>query len=430
MFKHLFYKDKFYELVVFFRLTKGKMLVRSLIQKNNFINKLIDSFLGKGLHVLFTLVFSFLATRLYGVEVFGEYTFAFTIVSILMILAKAGLDNGLIYFIPSVKNKYISLSLITNLVISIVIILISFLLVNDKFLRFMLPLIWLLSVEQIFFAIYRSEGKIREFYFVNAFISMLIRIVLVIFLFYFWDSSAFVLGFSVYFSLLISNLLYFYRNKKKITKIYYNSSFLLYSFPLVLANLLGILMGKIDVVMLGILSTNENVGIYQVVVQITNSISLLIVVFSTVFAPKISELYHQNKIDSIKKLYNKATKFLSLIGLILTIFLILTSNFILDIFGDKVVTGKLALIYLSLGQFVNVAVGNVWTMMAMTGKPKLQFYANLLAFTSNIILNILLIPKYGISGAAFATMITHFITNSIGYYAVSKRFSIKAFKWF
>lgn len=398
--------------------------------KNNFATKIIDAFIGKGAFIIFSIIFSLIATRLYGVEVFGEFTFAFTLVSILMILPKAGLDNGLIYTMPKTNSRYVSLSLIVNFIASILLIVILALIIDNKFILFMLPLIWLLSLEQIFFGIYRAEGKIREFFVINGFISMLIRVLLAIILLYFYGTNPYVLAISVYISLLFSNIYYLVNTKNYIKKVDFSKEFLLYSFPLVLANLLGVMMGKIDIIMLGIFSTKENVGIYQIVVQVTSVISLLLIIFSTVFAPKIAQLYHENNIEGIKNLYVKASRILSMVGLAFTILLIVFSSAILEIFGEQILAGKLALIYLAIGQFINIAVGSVWTMMAMTGKPKLQLYANLLAFTTNITLNLLLIPKYGMEGAAFASMITHVITNSLGYYAVSKRFDIKAFRWF
>lgn len=400
------------------------------IKDSKFLKKIIDAFFGKVLFILFSLLFSLIVTRLYGIETFGEYTFAFTIVSILMILSKAGLDNGLIYSIPKTKDKYISLSLLVNFIISVLVIIISFIAVEEEYIRYLLPLIWLLSMEQIFFGIYRAEGKIREFYFINGFLSMIVRVGLVLILFFFWGDSPFTLALAVYISLIFSNIVYFIQNKRKIKKIEFDKSFLLYSFPLVLANLLGVLMVKIDIVMLGILSTKENVGIYQIVGQVTSAVSLILIVFSTVFAPKISEFYHQNNFDGIRNLYTKATRVLSSIGILSTVILIIFSNYFLSLFGQAAVEGSMALIYLSLGQLINISVGSVWTMMAMTGRPKLQLYANIIAFTTNITLNFILIPKYGIEGAAISTMITHFIINIIGYIAVSRRFKIKAFKWF
>ncbi|MCM2604243.1 flippase [Rossellomorea marisflavi] len=401
-----------------------------LSTKNDFLNKLIDAFIGKGAFILFSLLFSLIATRLYGIETFGEYTFAFTLASILMILSKAGLDNGLIYTMPKTKDKYVSLSLLVNLIFSLLIIIVTFIFVKDNYIRFMLPLIWLLSVEQVFFGIYRAEGKIKEFFLVNGFFSMIIRVCVLLVLYYLYGDSPYVLALSVYFSLIVSNLIYFVQNRSKIKKIEFDFSFISYSLFLVLANLLGVLMGKVDIIMLGILSTKENVGIYQIVVQVTSVVSLILIVFSTVFAPKISEYYHQNNYEGIRKLYVKASRMLSSIGLLITIVLIVFSHFFLGIFGEDATKGSMALIYLSLGQLINISVGSVWTIMAMTGKPKLQLYANIIAFTTNIVLNYIFIPKYGMSGAAFASMITHFITNALGYTAVSKRFNIKAFKLF
>src|SRR5699024_8610213 len=104
-----------------------------------------------------------------------------------------------------------------------------------------------------------------------------------------------------------------------------------------------------------------------------------------------------------KALYIKATRFLFVFSLISTFLLLVFSEFILSVFGAEFVQGQSALILRTLGQFVNIAVGGVWYMLSMTGKPKFQMYANSFALLLNILINFILIPKYGISGAAFAS---------------------------
>lgn len=117
---------------------------------SDFIIKLLESFFGRGSYILFTLIFSFVCTRLYGAEIFGAFTYAFTLAQILMVIAKSGLDNGLIYSIPKNQYKHISFSFLTNFAISILLILLIWTFIDDVYIKFMLPLIWLISAEKLF----------------------------------------------------------------------------------------------------------------------------------------------------------------------------------------------------------------------------------------------------------------------------------------
>jgi O-antigen/teichoic acid export membrane protein len=394
---------------------------------NEFIVKILESFFGKVSFVFFTMLFSFVCTRLYGAEIFGQYTYAFSIVTLLMIIAKAGFDNSLVYYIPKYKDKYISFSFVVNFIISVILVLVANFFIDEWFVKLMLPLIWLVSMEQLFFGIYRANGNIKGFYFINGFLAGLFKILLII-IFYFVSERNFIsIALAIYISFLFSNLIYFYQNKERFKKIIYDKGFLKYSFSLVLAAVMGVAMDKIDIIMLGTMKDMKSVGIYQIDVQVANIIFMILVIFDTVFGPQISKLYHSGKYKELQELYIKSTRILGLLSLISLIILIVFSKYILLLFGKEFVDGQMALILRGFGQFINVAVGSVWLMLAMTGNPKWHIYANFIAFTLNIILNYLLIPKYGVNGAAFATMTSMILVNVIGYILVCKVFKVRVY---
>lgn len=396
---------------------------------SEFIIKILESLFGRGSFIIFTLLFSVVCTRIYGAEIFGRYTYVFTLISVIGIIAKAGLDNGLMYSIPKDKYKYVSLSFVINFIISILLITVIWLFIDDMYIKFMLPLIWFISTERLFFGLYRSEKKIKEFYFINGFLTMVLRIIAIILLYYLTGKNEYSIAIGVYLSFIFSNIRYAIHNRSKFGKVIFNKAYIMYSFPLVMATMMGFLINKIDILMLGNMVSNAAVGIYQITVQVSNVLSVLLVVFNTVFAPQIAILFHQGKGVELKALYIKATRFLFVFSLISTFLLLVFSEFILSVFGAEFVQGQSALILRTLGQFVNIAVGGVWYMLSMTGKPKFQMYANSFALLLNILINFILIPKYGISGAAFASMITLVFTNVVGYIIVSKQFDVKVFKY-
>lgn len=409
---------------------KGSLTtLKNKITSNEFVIKIIESFFGRGSFIIFTLLFSTVCTQLYGAEIFGRYTYGFTLITIIVIIAIAGLDNGLMYSIPKEKYKYVSFSFITSFIISFFLIAMLWFLFDDVYIKFMLPLIWLISAERLFFGIYRSEGKIKEYYFINGFLSMVIRVVFIMVLYHLSGKNEYSIAIGVYISYSFSIIMYSVQNREKFKKVKFNKSYLMYSFPLVFATMMATLINKIDILMLGSMVNNKAVGVYQITVQVSNVVSVLLVVFNTVFAPQIAKLFHQGKELELKILYIKATRVLFMFSLFSTILLLLFSNFILSIFGDEFIQGQPALVLRTLGQFVNIAVGGVWYMLSMTGKPRFQMYANFFALILNIILNFIFIPKHGIDGAAFASMVTLMFTNIVGYIIVSKQFNVKVFKY-
>ena len=406
---------------------KRPTILRKAVIKNKFILKTIESFFGRVSFSVFSMFFSLVCTRMYGSEAFGEYIYAFTLVQFIMIFSKAGLDNGLIYYIPKYGNKYTSLSLVVNTIFSAFFILIGCVFIKDQFIKLMLPLIWLLSMESIFFSLYRADGKIREYYFINGFVSLLLRILLVMLFYFFIGKNVTSIALAVYISFIFSNLMYFFQNKDSFKKITFDKDFLKYSFALIFATTMGVIVEKIDIIMLGSMMTKRDVGIYQVAVQLANTLAIISAVFNTVFAPRISQLYHSGKQEELKRTYILSTRILGLVSLATLVILSALSKYILLFWGEEIIEGQLVLILKAIGQSITTAVGSAWLMLAMTGKSRIQMYGNLAALLINIFLNFLLIPDYGINGAAFASSIALAFLGILGYVLVSREFKVKVF---
>ncbi|OMP66116.1 flippase [Domibacillus epiphyticus] len=400
------------------------------IFQSDFIKKFIDSLFGKAAYALSMMVFSLILTRLYGVELFGEYSYAFALVTFLMVFARAGLDNGLIYYMPRNGNTYVSFSFLVNTIVSFLIITISLVFIENQYLKWFMPLIWLFSMEHIFFGVYRHTGKFKEFYFINGFLSMLLRIIAAVVAYYLIGKNMFSILIALYSSFLFANMYYFYKNKNRFGKIIFDLEFVKYSYPLVFSSMLGIIMDRIDLIMIGHMMTKTDVGVYQIAVQVATLTSMILLIFNSVFAPKISNLYQADKLLEVKNLYIKSTRILGIISLLTVLILVIFSKYILFLFGAEFIAGHLSLSLRAIGQFIFTAVGSVWYMLSMTGETKLQLYGNLGACLLNVGLNFVLIPLYGINGAAFASMVSVAFINILGYILVCKKFKVKAYKFF
>lgn len=397
---------------------------------NVLFKKIIDSLVGKGSYTILMMVFTVVCTRLYGVEVFGEYTYAFTIVTMLMLLSKAGMDYGLIYSIPKDGYRYLSFSIITNIILSLIIIVLGYIFIDNTVVIWTLPLILLYSLEQLLFGVYRADGEIKKFYAINGFFSFILRLFLVIILYFYFNNSVSSILISVYASFIFSIGIYLFQIRKKLQKIVFSYRFLSYSFPLLLASFLGVFIDRIDIIMIGNLLDNRSVGIYQVTSQISMILLMILYIFNTAFAPKISQMYHNGETKRLSIIYIKSTRILFVIALAFLIVIIFFNQYILLIFGEDAIEGSGALILRTMGQFINVSVGVVWSMLAMTGNNKAQMFINIFVSFLNVLLNFLLIPVWGIEGAAFASLISVGMANIWGYVLVSKRFHIKVFKIF
>jgi len=90
------------------------------------------------------------------------------------------------------------------------------------------------------------------------------------------------------------------------------------------------------------------------------------------------------------------------------------------VFGHEFVGAALPLAIISVGQLMNAGFGSVGLVLGMTGYEREITKGVAVATLTNVVLNMLLIPKYGINGAAFATAVTLFAWNVLLWIAVAR----------
>lgn len=191
------------------------------------------------------------------------------------------------------------------------------------------------------------------------------------------------------------------------------------------------LMSWTDTLMLGFMRPEEEVGIYNIALKVASLTGLIIVAVNSIAAPKISELFSQDKIEAYKKFIHQTTGLIFLTSLPIVVLIFLLPEFILKIFGQEFVNGKISLLILTFGKFSGAFCGPVLVILNMSGKEKTA--RNILAAIGalNILLNGLFIPRWGIEGAALATMTTTLIWNFLSVFYIYRYFKFWTFgfKW-
>jgi O-antigen/teichoic acid export membrane protein len=88
---------------------------------------------------------------------------------------------------------------------------------------------------------------------------------------------------------------------------------------------------------------------------------------------------------------------------------------------------RVALLILVFSQLINTMSGSVGVILNMTGKEKVFRNILSIALVINITLNILLIPRFGIEGAAIASATSLVFWNLYSVYYVYREYNILAF---
>jgi O-antigen/teichoic acid export membrane protein len=97
---------------------------------------------------------------------------------------------------------------------------------------------------------------------------------------------------------------------------------------------------------------------------------------------------------------------------------------LLSLFGQEFVIAKTTLLILLIGQAVNAMSGSVGLILQMTGKEKVYQNILLIALVFNIMLNLFLIPKFGIEGAAIASAFSFLFWNLSSVLYIYKRYKV------
>jgi len=169
-----------------------------------------------------------------------------------------------------------------------------------------------------------------------------------------------------------------------------------------------------DRTMLGILSTSESVGIYNIAFLISNMLALIFMGFNNAFAPLISELYHNERKTELEDLYSSLTRTVLIVVTPALIWMIGFGDDVLRYFGSDFSIGYSALVVLGIGILTRCAVGSAGTMLVLSGHQNYNAANVAVATAANIGLNLYLIPRYGALGAAIATSIALAAINVVG----------------
>jgi O-antigen/teichoic acid export membrane protein len=178
-----------------------------------------------------------------------------------------------------------------------------------------------------------------------------------------------------------------------------------FSAPLVLVIILTQLLFWTDILMLGLLREAREVGIYSAAVRIAFAANMIVAAANQIFAPTISHLYHQGDLPHLEVLFKTVSKWVFLATLPVVMILLLLSDEILRLFGPTFVAANTALVILALTQLVDASTGASTFMLTMSGRLKLMVFNTGTAFVLNVALNALLVPRFGIEGAAAATFL-------------------------
>jgi O-antigen/teichoic acid export membrane protein len=194
--------------------------------------------------------------------------------------------------------------------------------------------------------------------------------------------------------------------------------------PFMLITCMYAINNRIDALMLGTMKGAEMVGIYVVASRGAELVQFILISFNTSLGPVVANLYARAKLEELQHIITKSSRVIFLVSFPVTVSIISFGQWFLLLFGSEFIQGYMALIILSLGQLVNATTGSVGLLLNMTGHERDTAIGVGFSAFLNIVLNAMLIPKWGIEGAATATTISTICWNIFLFVCVAKKLGI------
>ena len=188
-------------------------------------------------------------------------------------------------------------------------------------------------------------------------------------------------------------------------------SFWRFSAPRGLAAAFQVTVLWIDVLLLGIFRPTAEVGVYAAASRAVMVGTFALQAVRLAIAPQIASLLAREDRDGAQTLYQTATWWLIAVSWPLFLTLACFAPLLLQVFGTSFTSGQGALAILSVAMLVNLGTGNVTVVLLMGGKSSWNLVNTAVAIVLNVGLNLLLIPRFGMEGAAVAWAVSIVVDN-------------------
>ncbi|MFB6224906.1 MAG: flippase [Candidatus Paceibacteria bacterium] len=393
-------------------------------------------FLGTVVSRLLGLFGEIIIVRSLPPHVYGHIALAYTIIALISQISLVGLRDSVVRFLSSTEKTYKKHDIIRSgytlsLVISVIICIFLYEtraiisgVFNNKELVMLLPLLlpYLIfhPIAKVSFAILQSEGKSIEALISRHLVPRTIGVFLLITMIalqqatygavLFWISfPLFTLILSLYY---IDNIVGLKKVLDGFPSLSQMKALLSFSWPLATGSIILLLLARTDILMIGYFLNSKQVGIYRSVQPLRQIVDISLVAFSFIFFPLATKYFENNKINRLETIYVSSAKWASIIifPILLTIILF-SKEIILILFTPDYIRAAPVISILLSGLFFRTLVGLNGDLIRAIDRPKVELISSIFGFISNLLLNLLLIPNFGIIGAAIGTVVGFGIYN-------------------
>jgi stage V sporulation protein B len=411
------------------------------------------TFIASILNMFLTFVISIILARYLGAYDLGLYRLTYTFYGVATMVGAFGIPVAVIKYVAEYKddevnlNKTISSAIITSWITGIILIIIIYISSQTIAALFKMPqikdLLVLLSpvfpfilVNSVLYSTLNGLRNMKRYAKALIFQQMLMTASTIILIYYDFGVSGAVISIVISSIGISAYLIYYCKGYfHLILDGYLETTKKLAAFGAKMfgANLINMINLQADIVFLGYFLTATNVGYYSAATGLSRFFLVIPQAIQTVSYPATSEYWLKKNIPGLQKMLDKSMRYSALIlmpaGLAIGFF---AEDIISGIYGQGFLQSALPLQILLIGTVIfGVACTSIGGSLAGINRPDLSLKAAVISAAANVILNVTLIPKFGINGAAIATCTSLFIMTLIFGLMTIRTLSVKIdLRWF
>ncbi len=184
-----------------------------------------------------------------------------------------------------------------------------------------------------------------------------------------------------------------------------------FSGPRAVSRVFSVALQRVDILLVGGLLGSGEAAVYAAATRFLVLGLLFVQAVQQVMAPRISELLAREDLARARALYRTTTTWLTIVSWPLYLLSAVFPVLLLSIFGPEYERGAPAVVLLCLSMLVATSCGPVDTLLLMAGRSRWSLRNTGLALAVNVVLDLLLVPRIGLTGAALGWVVAILVNN-------------------
>lgn len=401
---------------------------------NQSLKNTVITYLGFGIGGISTI---FLFPSILGKTFYGLSNYILSCANVIMPLFAIGMQNTLVKFYSQCKtedekNRFLSFTVLFPLLFSIPLIAIGFLFFDEISLfltkknEIVGDFIWLIPFVGLcmaYFEIFYAWARVHMHSVFGNFVKEVglrfFSLLGLLGIYFGWITIVdfIYLTAGVYFIAFLTTMFYAFRIKRPVFQFAIPENvhgIMVYTFYIILSGSVANLLLDGDKIMLNQYMDLGNIAFYSVATYIALVISVPSRAMHQIVYPITARLMHENKNEELNDLYKKTSINLQVVGGFVMLCIFVNINQLYELIPKEYSGGILVVFMIGISKYFDLILGNNNAIIFNTKYYKAVLFLGVGLVALTIVLNMIFIPIYGITGSAFATLL------SITLYSIAK----------